>query len=246
MRPIVIIPSRLASTRLPRKALVDINGVSMIERVIKQALFAQIGPVILASGDEEIITATQHIKGVRAVLTDPALPSGSDRVWAALQEVDPHNDYDVVINLQGDLPLFNPDDLKAVLKPLEDQAISVGTLVAPIYDLNECNESSIVKVACAFPENNNLARALYFSRQPIPWGEGQFWHHVGVYAWRREALAKFVTLPPSLLEQREKLEQLRALESGMIIGCHSIKEAPMGVDTEKDLALVRKIAQCQS
>ncbi|MDF7674551.1 3-deoxy-manno-octulosonate cytidylyltransferase [Acetobacteraceae bacterium ESL0709] len=239
MRPIIVIPTRLASTRLPRKALLDINGLTMIERVIHRALAADLGPVILASGDREIIKAVSHIKAVNCVLTDPELPSGSDRVWAALERCDPERYYDVVINLQGDLPFINPSHLGLVLKPLEKEEVSIGTLVAPITDPEEARMASVVKVACSFSGESAIARALYFSRQSIPWGDGPLWHHVGLYAWRREALGHFVSLPPSHLEQREKLEQLRALEDGMVIGCCSIEEAPIGVDVEEDLIMAR-------
>lgn len=238
MHPIIVIPSRLASTRLPRKPLADIGGVPMIVRVARQALAAQIGPVVVAAGDPEILDVIRDIPDVRGVLTDSGLASGSDRVHAALAEVDPESRHDVVINVQGDLPLIEPSSLTAVLKPLEDPTFDIGTLAAPVTSDAERDASQVVKIACAFG-GADVARALYFSRLPIPWGEGPHWHHVGIYAWRRAALERFVTLPPSALECRESLEQLRALEAGMTIGCARIDHAPQGVDTPADLEHVR-------
>lgn len=238
MHPIIVIPSRLASTRLPRKPLADIGGVPMIVRVVRRALAAKAGPVVVAAGDPEILDVIRDMPDVWGVLTDSRLASGSDRVQAALAEVDPEGRHDVVINLQGDLPLIEPSSLTSALKPLEDPAFDIGTLVAPVTSDAERDASQVVKVACAFGEAD-VARALYFSRLPIPWGEGTHWHHVGIYAWRRAALERFVTLPPSALERRESLEQLRALEAGMTIGCARIDHAPQGVDTPADLEHVR-------
>lgn len=238
MHPIIVIPSRLASTRLPRKPLADIGGVPMIVRVVRRALAAKAGPVVVAAGDPEILDVIRDIPDVRGVLTDSGLASGSDRVQAALAEVDPEGRHDVVINLQGDLPLIEPSSLTAVLKPLEDPTFDIGTLAAPVTSDAERDASQVVKIACAFG-GADVARALYFSRLPIPWGEGTHWHHVGIYAWRRAALERFVTLPPSALERRESLEQLRALEAGMAIGCARIDHAPQGVDTPADLEHVR-------
>ncbi|EHH68549.1 3-deoxy-manno-octulosonate cytidylyltransferase [Gluconobacter morbifer] len=240
MRPIIVIPSRLASTRLPRKPLADIGGCPMIVRVAKRAVDAGIGAVVVAAGDQEILDAVAGLDGVRAVLTEAALTSGSDRVHAALRQADPDGVHDVVINLQGDLPLIDPSSLTAVLEPLRDPAIDIGTLAAPIQDEAERDAPQVVKIACAFGDAT-VARALYFSRLPIPWGDGPRWHHVGVYAWRRAALDRFVSLPPSALERRESLEQLRALEAGMTIGCARIDRAPQGVDTPADLARVREL-----
>ncbi|MFT8613136.1 MAG: 3-deoxy-manno-octulosonate cytidylyltransferase [Gluconobacter oxydans] len=231
-------PSRLASTRLPRKPLADIGGVPMIVRVVRRALAAKAGPVVVAAGDPEILDVIRDIPDVRGVLTDSGLASGSDRVQAALAEVDPEGRHDVVINLQGDLPLIEPSSLTAVLKPLEDPTFDIGTLAAPVTSDAERDASQVVKIACAL-DGADVARALYFSRLPIPWGEGTHWHHVGIYAWRRAVLERFVTLPPSALERRESLEQLRALEAGMTIGCARIDHAPQGVDTPADLEHVR-------
>ncbi|MGC5747815.1 3-deoxy-manno-octulosonate cytidylyltransferase [Gluconobacter sp. NFX36] len=240
MRPIIIIPSRLASTRLPRKPLADIGGLPMIVRVAKRALEAKIGTVVVAAGDQDILDAISGLEGVQGVLTDSSLASGSDRVHAALQQVDSAGEHDVVINLQGDLPLIEPASLAAVLEPLKQDSFDIGTLAAPVQSEWERNAEQVVKIACDFGERS-VARALYFSRLPIPWGAGPHWHHVGVYAWRREALERFVSLQPSALERRESLEQLRALEAGMTIGCARIEHAPQGVDTPEDLERVRKL-----
>lgn len=240
MRPIIIIPSRLASTRLPRKPLADIGGLPMIVRVAKRALEAKIGTVVVAAGNQDILDAISGLEGVQGVLTDSSLASGSDRVHAALQQVDPAGEHDVVINLQGDLPLIEPASLAAVLEPLKQDSFDIGTLAAPVQSEWERNAEQVVKIACDFG-GRSVARAFYFSRLPIPWGAGPHWHHVGVYAWRREALERFVSLQPSALERRESLEQLRALEAGMTIGCARIEHAPQGVDTPEDLERVRKL-----
>lgn len=241
MHPVIVIPARLASTRLPRKALADIGGVPMIVRVAQQALKADIGPVYVAAGDQEIYDCVSDVSGVKTVLTDPTLPSGSDRVNAALGVIDPQGVYDCVINVQGDLPLIEPQQIRAVLQPLHEHQWDIGTLVTQIQSDEERAAESVVKAVCAFGDGRSVTRALYFSRQAVPWGEGPLWHHVGLYAWRREALQHFVSLPPSLLEQREKLEQLRALEAGMSIGCSRIDKAPLGVDTPADLEEVRRM-----
>lgn len=237
--PLIIIPARLASTRLPGKPLADIAGRAMILRVLDAALAADAGPVAVAAADQEICDIVTQAGG-RAVLTDPNLPSGSDRVWQAAQTLDPEGQHDVIINLQGDLPTFSPDNLRAVLRVMPDQSFDIGTLVAPVLSLEEKEASSVVKVACHFEANTPCAPALYFSRAAIPWGEGALWHHVGVYGWRRRALERFVSLPESGLERREKLEQLRALEAGMRIGCARINTAPFGVDTPADLERARQ------
>ena len=240
MTPIVIIPARLASTRLPGKPLADICGRPMIVQVMERALEAGIGPVAVACG-EAVIAAAVEAAGGRAVLTDPDLPSGSDRVQQALAILDPEGRFDVVVNLQGDVPTVDPATIRAALLPLADPAIDIGTLVAPIADDAEAATASFVKTACAFPPGAAVAPALYFSRASIPWGEGPRWHHIGIYAFRRAALARFVALPASLLERREGLEQLRALEAGMRIGCARVAHGPFGVDTPADLERARRI-----
>jgi 3-deoxy-manno-octulosonate cytidylyltransferase (CMP-KDO synthetase) len=242
MNPIIVIPSRLASTRLPGKPLADIHGKPMIVHVLECALRASIGPVAVACADEAIADAIRRAGGV-AVMTDPSLPSGSDRVHAALATLDPQGLHDVVVNLQGDLPTIPPVQLRAVITPLSDPAIDIATLVAPITDEAEANLPSVVKAACAFDRGRAVSPALYFSRAPIPAGDGPRWHHIGVYAYRREALARFVALPESPLERREHLEQLRALEAGMRIACARVDHAPFGVDTEDDLIRARRVLQ---
>ncbi|MFT9423528.1 MAG: 3-deoxy-manno-octulosonate cytidylyltransferase [Acetobacter syzygii] len=240
MPPLVVIPARLASTRLPGKPLADIAGRPMILHVLDAARKADIGPVVVAAAETEICDAVTS-NGGTAVLTDPDLPSGSDRVWQALQTLDPQGRYDTIINLQGDLPTLEPSSLHSVLTVMSNPAFDIGTLVAPITSENEKSASSVVKVACHFEPQAEQTSALYFSRQPIPWGDGAFWHHIGIYAWRRAALARFVQLPPSGLEKRESLEQLRALENGMRIGCARIAIAPFGVDTPLDLERARRL-----
>jgi len=244
VKPIVLIPARLGSTRLPNKPLADIGGVPMIVHVLRRGLEAGIGPVAVACGEPEIADAVRAAGGV-AVLTDPDLPSGSDRIFAALQSLDPGPDflYNVVVNLQGDLPAIGPDLLRAVLAPLADQKFDIGTLVAPVTTAEEAAAPSVVKAACAFEDGTAIASALYFSRAAIPWGEGPLWHHIGVYAYRRAALARFVALPESPLERREKLEQLRALEAGMRIGAVRVAHAPFGVDTPADLDRARALLE---
>jgi len=238
LSPIVIIPARLAATRLPGKPLADIAGLPMVVHVLRRALAAAIGPVAVACGDPEIADAVRAAAGI-AVMTDPALPSGSDRVWAALHALDPTGKHDVVINLQGDLPTLPPAYLAAVLTPLADPEVGIATLVAPVTQATAADAPSVVKAVCAFAGGAPTARALYFSRAAVPWGEGPLWHHVGIYAYRRAALGRFVSLPPSPLEQREKLEQLRALEAGIIIAVAQVDDAPFGVDTPEDLARAR-------
>jgi 3-deoxy-manno-octulosonate cytidylyltransferase (CMP-KDO synthetase) len=240
VNPIVVIPARLASTRLPNKPLADINGKPMIVHMLERGLEADIGPVAVACGDPEIADAVRQAGG-RAVLTDPTLPSGSDRVQAAMAELDPDRRHDVVVNLQGDFPTLEAGQLRLVVTPLADAGIDIGTLVVPIHSEEEANTASFVKAAVAFQDGQSVAPALYFSRQPIPWGDGPRWHHVGIYAYRRAALDRFVSLPPSPLEQRESLEQLRALEAGMRIACARMDYGPFGVDTPADLERARLI-----
>jgi len=240
LTPIVVIPARMASTRLPGKPLADIAGRPMILHVLERARAAAIGPVAVACAEAEVRDVVLAAGGL-AVLTDPALPSGSDRAHAALAALDPGGRHDVVVNLQGDFPTLPPEQLHAVLAPLADPAVDIGTLVTPITSDAEAAAPSVVKAACAFEGDAKVTPALYFSRQPIPWGEGPRWHHVGVYAWRRAALSRFVALPPSPLERRESLEQLRALEAGMRIACARVPRAAFGVDTPADLERARAI-----
>ena len=238
LNPIIIIPARLAATRLPGKPLADIGGLPMIIHVLRAAVAASVGPVAVACGDVAIADAVRA-EGGNAVMTDPGLPSGSDRVWGAAQLLDPGRNHDVVINLQGDLPTLPPDFLLKVLLPLADPSIDIATLVAPVRSAEEAASPSVVKAVCGFAPDAVTAPALYFSRLAVPGGEGPLWHHVGIYAFRRTALARFVGLAPSPLEKREKLEQLRALEAGMRIGVARVDHAPFGVDTAEDLLRAR-------
>jgi 3-deoxy-manno-octulosonate cytidylyltransferase (CMP-KDO synthetase) len=240
MTPIILIPARLGSTRLPNKVLADIAGLPMIVHVLHRAREAGLGPVAVACGEAEIAAAVRDAGGT-AILTDPDLPSGSDRIFAALNDLDPGQHHDVIINLQGDLPSIDPAYLQAVLAPLQNPDFDIATLVAPITTPEEAAAPSVVKCVCSFVPEQNTAPALYFSRNIAPSGEGPLWHHIGIYAYRRAALARFVALPPSPLEQREKLEQLRALEAGMKIGVARVPHAPFGVDTPDDLTHARNI-----
>lgn len=240
MRPIVVIPARMAATRLPGKPLADIGGRPMIAHVLDRAREAGIGPLAVAAGEPEIVAAAQAA-GAQAVLVAADVPSGTDRVQRAMAVLDPEGRYDVVVNLQGDFPTIEPATLRAVLDPLADPGVDIGTLVCPIADEAEANTSSFVKAACAFAGESRVAPALYFSRLPIPWGDGPRWHHIGVYAFRRAALDRFVSLPASPLELREKLEQLRALEAGMRIAAARVDHGPFGVDTPHDLDRARAL-----
>jgi 3-deoxy-manno-octulosonate cytidylyltransferase (CMP-KDO synthetase) len=238
--PIILIPARLKATRLPNKPLADIHGLPMIVHVWKRAMEAGIGPVVVAAAEPQIADAVTKAGG-QAVLTDPDLPSGSDRVWAALNIVDPKGRHNVVVNLQGDLPAIDPQVIAAVLTPLSDPEVDIATLVAPIRSSEELENPNVVKAALAFAPQSSVARALYFSRVPVPWGEGLHWHHIGIYAYRRQALTRFVDLPVGLLEAREKLEQLRALENGMRIDATRVDTVPDGVDTPADLERARAL-----
>jgi len=240
VNPIVIIPARMAATRLPGKPLADIGGRPMIAHVLDRAREAGIGPVAVAAGEPEIVAAVERAGG-RAVLVADDLPSGTDRVQRSLAQLDPSGAHDVVVNVQGDVPTLDPGLLRAVLKGLADPGVDIATLVCPIADEVEAATSSFVKAACAFEGASEVAPALYFSRNPIPWGDGPRWHHIGVYAFRRPALERFVTLKESPLERREKLEQLRALEAGMRIAVTRVAHGPFGVDTPADLERARQL-----
>ncbi len=232
----------MASTRLPGKPLALIAGRAMVLHVLDRGLEADIGPVAVACADAEIADAVRAAGGV-AVMTDPTLPSGSDRVHAALAVLDPQGLHDVVVNLQGDLPTVPPVQLRAVITPLADPEFDIATLVAPITSAEEAATPSVVKAACAFDRGRAVSAVLYFSRAAIPAGEGPLWHHIGIYAYRRAALARFVALPESSLERRERLEQLRALEAGMRIACTRVDHASFGVDTPADLERARAILE---
>jgi len=237
--PILIIPARLAAKRLPGKPLADIGGVPMIVHVWRRAMEAKIGQVLVATDSEAIASVIRGVGG-EVQMTDQSHISGSDRVFEALESVDPEGRYDIVVNLQGDLPLIAAADLALVLAPLADPAVDIATLAAPSAVAEERDDPNIVKVIGTALSPTRL-RALYFSRAPAPWGEGPHYHHLGVYAYRRAALARFVALPPSVLEARERLEQLRALEAGMRIDVTLVTEATFGVDTPADLERARGI-----
>lgn len=234
MNPIILIPARMASTRLPDKPLAIIGDAPMIVQVWKRALLANCGRVVVACDGKKIATIIEGEEG-EAVLTDPDLPSGSDRIFQALLECDPDGEHDIIINLQGDMPTFDPIIVSQVLEVLaKNPDVDIATLAAIITDEAEKTDPSTVKIAMS-----ETGRALYFSRATIPHGAGPLYHHIGIYAYRRAALEKFVSLPPSSLELREKLEQLRALEAGMRIGVAVVDVVPLGVDTPETLEKAR-------
>ena len=238
--PIVIIPARLDSTRLPGKPLADIHGMPMIAHVWRRAVAADIGPVIVAAGDAQIADAVRDAGG-DAILTDPAHPSGSDRIHEALLRHDPDGRHDAIINVQGDLPTISGTDIHAVFAPLIDDEVDIATLGIEIDNAAERDDPNVVKAVVAIAPGARIGRALYFTRAAAPWGEGPHYHHIGLYAYRRAALERFVALPPGVLEQREKLEQLRALGAGMRIDIALVDTVPFGVDTPAQLDRARDI-----
>ena len=244
--PIVMIPSRLASTRLPDKPLADIAGTPMIVRVWRRAVEAGVGPVVVACGDRAILQAVESAGG-RAVMTDPRHPTGSDRIAEALTRLDPNREHDAVINVQGDLPLLDPAAVQVARFALNDPDIDIATLGAVISDEAALHDTSVNKVVAGFADPTRPARALYFSKAIVPWGEGPHYEHIGLYAYRREALERFVKLPQGVLELRERLEQLRALENGMTMSVSLIDPARLGVqvDTPADLERARVLAAQQ-
>ena len=239
MNPVILIPARLAATRLPDKPLLDLNGAPMIVQVLRRALEADLAPVYVATDTPAIAEAVEAAGG-RAVMTRADHPSGSDRIFEALQVIDPDGRFDAVINVQGDLPTVAADTIRATFAPLADPDVAIGTPVAIIRREEERTASSVVKMV-GTPLGGGRHRALYFTRATAPWGEGPLYHHIGLYAWRRSALDRFVTLPPSPLETREKLEQLRAIEAGMRIDAMEVDEVPLGVDTPDDLERAREM-----
>jgi 3-deoxy-manno-octulosonate cytidylyltransferase (CMP-KDO synthetase) len=237
---VVMIPARLRSTRLPNKPLAKIGGVPMIVQVWRRACAANVGPVIVACGEPEIAEAVEAHGGT-SVLTDPDLPSGTDRIFQALGRVDPERRFARVINLQGDLPTLDPATIRTVLDPLDQLGTDMGTLAVATEDPLERADPSVVKAIIAFDASHpRLGRALYFTRASAPSGEGPVYHHIGIYAFRRPVLERFAGLPPSPLEQRERLEQLRALEAGLSIGVALVDTNPLGVDTPADLERARR------
>ena len=236
---LILIPARMASTRLPGKSLADIAGEPMIVHVLRRAQAAKLGPVVIATDDEAIATAVEK-SGGRAIMTRADHASGSDRIFEALGVVDPERRVRIVINVQGDLPTLEPSLLKAALTLLADPAVDIATLAAEITKDEERTNPNVVKIVGS-PVAPFRLHALYFTRATAPFGEGPLYHHIGLYAYRRAALERFVKLPPSPLELREKLEQLRALEAGMRIDVAIVDTAPLGVDTPEDLATARAI-----
>ena len=231
--PIIVIPARMQASRLPGKPLAEINGRPMIAHVIDRAKEADIGPVVVAAAENEIAEAAEQY-GAKAVLTDPDLPSGSDRIKAALNSLDKDCRHDIVINVQGDIPTISPLSIRAALTPLEEPSVDISTLVAEIKNQEELLNPNVVKAVLAAS-----GRALYFSRALVPTGSGPVYHHIGLYGYRRKALERFVQLQPSPLELRERLEQLRALEDGMVISAAVVDDIPLGVDDLDDLERAR-------
>jgi 3-deoxy-manno-octulosonate cytidylyltransferase (CMP-KDO synthetase) len=242
MTPIVIIPARMAASRLPGKPLADIGGMPMILRVLTQARLAGVGEAAVAAGDVEIVEAVRAAGGT-AVFTDPALPSGSDRVLAALGELDPDGRCDVVVNLQGDMPFVSPAVITACMGVLAAEAdCDIATAIAPEASPADRADPAVVKAVVSLVHGEPRGRALYFTRSVL-YGDAPVWKHVGVYAYRRQALERFCLAPPSSLEQREKLEQLRALELGLSIWAAVVDETPISVDTPADLEAARAFAR---
>ena len=244
--PLILIPARLAATRLPGKPLAEIAGVPMIVHVWRRAVAAEVGPVVVACGDRAIADAVETAGG-RAVMTDPQQPTGSDRIHEAIARLDPGRAFDAVINVQGDLPLLDPATVRAAFDGLADPNTDIATLAAVIEDEAALADTSVNKVVAGFIDPARPARALYFSKAVVPWGEGPHYEHIGLYAYRREALDRFVGLPRGVLEQRERLEQLRALEAGMTISVSLIAAGRLGVqvDTPADLARARELFRQQ-
>jgi 3-deoxy-manno-octulosonate cytidylyltransferase (CMP-KDO synthetase) len=243
-RTLVLIPARMAATRLPGKPLLDIAGLPMIVHVLRRAEAADIGRVAVATDTPDIAAAVKA-HGGEAVMTSADHPSGSDRIYEALGKLDPSGRIEIVINLQGDFPTISPDNIRAVLGPLGDPEVDIATLAAEIHTEEEDTNPNVVKLIGSRIGDRRL-RALYFTRATAPWGDGPRYHHVGLYAYRRKALQRFVALPPSPLELQEKLEQLRALEAGMRIDVTIVDTVPRGVDTSADLEATRQILASRS
>jgi 3-deoxy-manno-octulosonate cytidylyltransferase (CMP-KDO synthetase) len=236
-RTLIVIPARMSASRLPGKPMVDIGGEPMIAHVWRRAVEAEAGRVVVATDADEVVGAIEALGG-EALLTRPDHASGSDRVFEAVTRVDP--EAELVVNLQGDLPTLEPRLIRACVAPLGAAGVDIATLAAEIVEPDECTNPNVVKVD-GTPLGENRLRALYFTRATAPYGEGPLYHHIGIYAYRREALQRFVALPPSPLETREKLEQLRALEAGMRIDVAIVDTVPLGVDTPADLDRARRL-----
>ncbi|MHC6152277.1 3-deoxy-manno-octulosonate cytidylyltransferase [Bradyrhizobium elkanii] len=238
-RTLVLIPARMAATRLPGKPLLEIAGVPMIVHVLRRAEAAGIGRVAVATDTAEIAAAVKAAGG-EVVMTRSDHPSGSDRIYEAMTTLDPGGHAEIVVNLQGDFPTISPETIRSVMPALDDPAVDISTLASRIHSEEEDQAPSVVK-AVGSPIGPNRLRALYFTRATAPYGDGPRYHHIGLYAYRRAALERFVALPPSPLEQQEKLEQLRALEAGMRIDVTIVDTVPRGVDTPADLETARRI-----
>jgi 3-deoxy-manno-octulosonate cytidylyltransferase (CMP-KDO synthetase) len=234
---LILIPARLSATRLPGKPLADIAGEPMIVHVVRRAQQAKLGAVVVATDSEAIVAAVEKAGG-RAVMTRADHVSGSDRIYEALTPADPERRAKVIVNVQGDLPTLSPADIQSAVALLDDPKVDIGTLAAEIVKDHEKTDSSVVKAVGSEVSPRRL-RALYFTRATAPTGDGPLYHHIGLYAYRREALERFVNLPPSPLEKREKLEQLRALEAGMRIDIAIVDSVPLGVDTPDHLEAAR-------
>ncbi len=241
---LILIPARMAATRLPGKPLADIAGLPMIVHVLRRAEAAAVGPVVVATDSPQIGAAVENAGG-RAVMTSAGHASGSDRIFEALGKVDPNGTAAIVVNVQGDLPTLEPSTLAAAVRLLADQSVDIGTSAAEITRADERDDPAVVKVVGTLVAPGRL-RALYFTRATAPYGAGPLYHHIGLYAFRRAALERFVALPPSPLETREKLEQLRAIEAGMRIDVAIVDAAPLGVDTPDDLARARAVLSGRS
>lgn len=238
---LILIPARMASTRLPNKPMAEINGLPMICQVIDRAREADIGEPIVAT-DSKIILEAVEAHGAKAVMTREDHESGSDRIWEAVEKIDPKGEVDTIINLQGDLPAVDPQLIRKSTLPLENSEVDIATLAAEIILDEEKTNPNVVK-AIGTPVSDTRLRALYFSRATAPHGDGPLYHHIGLYAYKRSALQKFVSLAPGVLEQREKLEQLRALENGMRIDIELVQTIPHGVDTAEDLEKAKNLLE---
>jgi 3-deoxy-manno-octulosonate cytidylyltransferase (CMP-KDO synthetase) len=238
--PLILIPARMASTRLPGKPLADICGAPMIVQVWRRAMEAKSGRVAVAAAEREIVDAVTHAGG-EAVLTDPNHPSGSDRIYEALMRLDANASHDIVVNVQGDLPTLDPALVRGVVEALRTSGADMSTLATEIREPSERTNPNVVKAVVALGEGAREGRALYFTRATAPSGDGPLYHHIGIYAYRRQALDRFVKMPPSRLEKREKLEQLRALENEMTIAVRIVDTMPLGVDTPEDLERARQM-----
>lgn len=241
MKPVILIPARMESTRLPGKPLADICGKPMIVQVWSRAVASGLGPVYIAT-DSVAVREAVEVAGGQVVMTRADHSTGSDRIAEALAKLDPDQKFDCVINVQGDLPTIDPLIIRAVAGPLADAAVDIATLAAEITDPHECSDENVVK-AVGTPIGENRLRALYFTRATAPSGSGPLYHHIGLYGFKRAALERFISLPPAHLEKRERLEQLRALENGMRIDIALVDTVPLGVDTAAQLERAREITR---